>query len=239
MMVAVSAAAAACDGTTEPDAPPESSAPATPDPADQRVFSSLDVTVFGSSELVAILGMNARYLQVHARDQNGMQMPVGKGSFSIESSDSNVVRVTDSEFWSASSNGTIDETWIQAYAVAVGPGKAVVTFSWTTGGFTRTASTSVFTVESGEGWTLKIDPEALTLHVGSREPIKAMMLDQAGNQRAVLYDLFSVDHNDLVALERPCEECGGMDAVGLLPGEATITVTWGRLSARAAVTVLP
>jgi hypothetical protein len=183
--------------------------------------------------------MNARYLQIHAKDQYGMEMPVGEGSFSIASSDSNVVRVTDSQFWSSSSNGTVDETWIQAHAVAVGPGKAVVTVSWTTGGFTRTDSTSVFTVESGEGWSLKINPETLTLHVGSREPIKAMMLDQAGNQRAVLYDIFSVDHNDLIALEPPCEECPGMEAVGLAPGEAIITVTWGRLSARAAVTVLP
>lgn len=239
LMVAISAATVACDGTTEPNVPPATPTPATPDPASQRVFTSLDVNIFGSSELVAILGMNSRYLQVRAKDQYGMEMPVGKGSFSIESSDSNVVRVTDSQFWSASSNGTIDETWIQAYAVAVGPGKAVVTVSWTTGGFTRTATTSVFTVESGEGWSLKIDPETLTLHVGSREPIKAMMLDRAGNQRALLYDFFSVDQNDLVALERPCDECPGMDAVGLAPGEATITVTWGRLSARAAVTVLP
>jgi hypothetical protein len=238
-MVAVSASAVACDGTTEPSAPPESPAPAIPDPASQRVFTSLNVNVNGSSALVTILGMNARHIVVRASDQYGTPMPVGKGSFSIESSDSNVVRVTDSQFWSASSNGTIDDTWLEAYAVAVGPGKAFVTISWTTAGFTRTATTSVFTVESGEGWSLKIDPETLTLHVGSREPIKAMILDQAGNQRGLLYDLFSVDHNDVVALEAPCEECPGLDAVGLVPGEATITVTWGRLSARAAVTVLP
>jgi hypothetical protein len=68
-MVAISAATFACDGTTEPDAPSESPAPATPDPASQHVFTSLNVNVNGSSELVTILGMNARHIVVSASDQ--------------------------------------------------------------------------------------------------------------------------------------------------------------------------
>lgn len=239
LAAAISTAAVACDGTTEPNVSAAAADPATPDPASGRVFTSLELDVAGSSDLVTILGMDRRFFRAFARDQYGVSMPLDRGTFSILSSDPDVIRVSESAFMSSASDGAMNDSWIQAYLVAVGPGSAIVSVSWTSGGVTRTASTSVLTVESADGWLLRMEPATLTLHVGSQEPLKAVMVDRAGNQRALVWDVLSVDRSDVVTLRRPCFECPGLDVFGLKPGEATITVKWDFLIGRATVTVLP
>ncbi len=169
-------------------------------------------------------------------------MIVGKGSFTIASSNPMVATVSEERFFTSLSNGVPDDSWISAYVRAIAPGEAVITVSWTIGEITKTAKSTI-RVESIEGWSLKVNPASLTVKLGSTERVHAMLLDATGRTRIRYAGAFTADRDDVVAVFAddwcccwPCEEIN-VRGVGL--GEATLTAKFEGLLAKMTVTVVP
>lgn len=209
-----------------------------------RVFTSLEIGP-ASFELAPIAGLKTRRLVVRARDQDGVPMVAEMRSFSISSSDPSVATTADQQFLTSQINGVPDDPWIAAYVTAIAPGEAVISVSLTIGGIVKTAA-AIVTVESIEGWSLKVDPAVLTVQLGSTVRVEATVLDQAGNARTrgAEYAAFTSDRDDVVALywdegcwSWVCE--AHINILGVAPGIATITAEYGDLSATATVTVVP
>jgi hypothetical protein len=220
----------------------ESTAPVTTPPAtSERVFTSLNIQV---PPLAAITGLNESSLDVLPEDQYGAPMIVGQGSFSISSETPSVARVSDARFASQSNNlGKPIGTWLYASLTAVAPGKAVISVSWTTGGVTKTAKTTL-TVESTEGWSAKPDPATLSVKFGSTVVARAMMVDATGKTRLRSSGVFSFtsDRSDVVAIHQgnDCHiwGCDGMTVRGVALGEATVTARLEGFSTTIRVTVV-
>ncbi len=209
-----------------------------------RVLTSLEMTP-PAFRMAAIAGLKTGRLEVRAEDQYGVPMLAGIGSFSISSSDADVVTVADAQYWTSQSNGVLDDSWISAYVTAIAPGEAVISASWTIGGVTKTARSTI-TVESTEGWSLKVDPAVLTVPAGSTVRVQAAVVDETGNIRMKDHAAFAFtsDRDDVVALSEDewcfqwvCE--AHINVLGVVPGEATITARVAGFSATTSVTVVP
>jgi len=220
----------------------DSTAPVTPPPViTDRAFTSLEIRA-PMSPMAPIATLNSGRLEVRAKDQHGVPMIVGMGSFTISSDKPSVVTVGDEQFSTSVSNGIPDDSWYSAYVAAIAPGEAVISVSWTIGGVRKTAKSTI-RVESTEGWSLKVDPAALTVQLGSTGWLQALVVDATGKTRIQGAGVFTSDRDDVVALyeEEWCSDwpCDGINVLGVTLGEATITAKFEGFSAKVSVTVVP
>ena len=209
-----------------------------------RAFTSMEIGPHSFS-MAPVTGLNSVRLEVRARDQYGAKMTVGPeaGSFSISSSNPGVADVGGVQFWISSFNDVPQDSWVSAYVTALVPGTAVITASWTIGGVTRTAKTTIG-VESTEKWSLKVDPASLTLSLGSTTQVRTMVIDAAGKTRLQNAAALTADRDDVVGLsyDEACLDwypCPGVDVRGVAIGEATLTARYQGLAASISVTVVP
>jgi len=216
----------------------DSTAPVSTGP----VFTSIQIQ--GPTSPMAPLSLlNTARLEVRAVDQHGVPMIVGMGSFSISSNNPGVATVGETQFWTSESNGVPDGSWIAAYVRAVAPGEAVISVSWTIGGVTKTARSTI-RVDSTNGWSVKVDPAEVTVRVGSAKKVRAMLLDATGKTRLQHWGSYTVDRDDVVALyeDEGCgnlQPCDGINVLGVAVGNATLTTGFEGFSATISVTVVP
>ena len=216
---------------------PVSSSPVTA----SRVFTTFDLFVSASRispstyRMATIAGLNNEWLTASARDQHGELMIVKGGSFSISSDNPSVATVGDA---------VPAASQISAKIRAIAPGEAVVSVTWTIGGVTKTAKTTII-VEATTGWSLKLDPAALTVNVGKVVPVEAQLRDARGALRSWAPSVFTSDRDDVVAFYYDDWSCGLFQACpyinvrGVALGEAIITARLEGFSATIKVTVVP
>ncbi len=217
--------ACANDSTAPVDSPPVTAS---------RVFTSLDILV-SAQRMAPIAGLNNKSLRVSARDQHGELMIVEGGSFSISSDNPSVATVGDA---------VSTASQISAEIRAIAPGEAVVSVTWTIGGVTKTAKATII-VESTTGWSLSLDPAALTVNLGKEVPVVAELRDARGALRGWGPTVFTSDREDVVAfyyedfLCVPVQPCHTINVRGVAVGEAIITARLEGFSATIKVTVVP
>lgn len=238
---------ACANDTTSPGSPPPvgpppvSPPPVSPPPAGpvtgNRVLTFLDIDV-PRYPMVPVEYLDRGQIGVLARDQRGELMVADGGSFSISSDNPSVATVGNTQL------STWPNSGISAELRAITPGEAVVSVSWTIGGVTKTATTTI-EVHSLKGWSLKIFPAASTVKLGHMTGVEAVMVDATGAYRFAPPSVFTLDRNDVVGLrenEASCWEwytCGSILVHGVAVGEATLTARWEGFSAAIKVTVVP